>query len=317
MPITFLILVFFLTLLNTHFYSQVSGCKDSLAKNYNPNASKNDGSCEYKKLKVKAQRFIDLPDEIKETSGLFFWNKLLWTHNDDTDNFIYGIDTATGKITTKIQLAFLTNSDWEEIRQDEKYMYIGDIGNNYGNRKNLRIYRISKDDVINGNFKYDTISFSYSLQTDFNSTKLNTTNFDCEAFIVLNDSIFLFTKEWTSKKSSVYILPAKPGIHSAQFKSILDVNGLITGATFIERKNKIMLCGYNTALQPFLFLIYDFKENNFTSANKRRIELDLPFHQIEGIEFTEDGKLFLSNEKFSKSIINTKNKLITVKWSEF
>ena len=313
---SFLITIIFLLIVKPFCYSQIKGCTDSLAKNYNSSAKINDGSCVYNNLKIKVQKSIDLPIEIKETSGLFFWNELLWTHNDDKDNFIYGIDTANGKIANKIQLKPLTNFDWEEIKQDEKYFYIGDIGSNYGNRKDLRIYKLKKENLINGNFTYDTISFQYALQKEIKKNKPNTTDFDCEAFIILNDSIFLFTKEWTSRKTSVYVLPNQRGKHIAKFKCRIDVKGLISGDRFIENKNKIILCGYSKTLQPFLFLIYDFKETNFNLANKRRIEIDLPFHQIEGVEFVND-KLFLTNEKFSKSIIETTNKLFSLIMNEF
>jgi hypothetical protein len=311
-----LLTLIFLLIIKPFYYSQIKGCIDSLAKNYNSSAKINDGSCIYNSLKIKVQKSIDLPSEIKETSGLFFWNDLLWTHNDDKDNFIYAIDTLSGKITNKIQLKSLTNFDWEEIKQDKKYLYIGDIGNNYGNRRDLKIYRIKKENLFEGKFVYDTISFQYELQKEFKKNKPNSTDFDCEAFVILNDSIYLFTKEWTRVKTSVYVLPNQPGKHIAKFKTILDVKGLITGATFIENKNKIILCGYSKTLLPFLFLIYDFKETNFNQASRRKIEINLPFHQIEGLEFVND-KLFLTNEKFSKSIIETTNKLFTLSINEF
>ncbi len=310
------IIIFFSLIIKPFSYSQIKGCTDTLAHNYNSSATINDGSCVYNNLKVKVQKSIDLPNEIKETSGLFFWNELLWTHNDDKDNFIYGIDMVSGKIANKIQLKSLTNFDWEEVKQDEKYLYVGDIGNNFGNRKDLKIYKIKKENLIEGKFIYDTISFQYSLQKDIKKNKSNTTNFDCEAFIVLKDSIIFFTKEWSSRKTSIYSIPNQPGKHIAQFKTILDVKGLITGATYIENKNKIILCGYSKTLQPFLFLIYDFYNTNLNIANKRRIEIDLPFHQIEGVEFAND-KLFLTNEKFSKSIIETTNKLFSLTMDEF
>ena len=35
-------------------YSQISGCTDPLSKNFNPKATINDGSCCYKKIKIKS-----------------------------------------------------------------------------------------------------------------------------------------------------------------------------------------------------------------------------------------------------------------------
>ncbi|WP_432222162.1 hypothetical protein ACRASX_01270 [Flavobacterium sp. TMP13] len=34
-----------------------------------------------------------LSDSIQETSGLIAFDKLLWTHNDDRDTTLYGLDT--------------------------------------------------------------------------------------------------------------------------------------------------------------------------------------------------------------------------------
>jgi hypothetical protein len=60
------------------------------------------------------------------------------------------------------------NTDWEEISQDSSYIYVGDFGNNYqGNRTDLHILRIEKKSFLLNQPIIDTISFSYSNQTDF------------------------------------------------------------------------------------------------------------------------------------------------------
>lgn len=65
------------------------------------------------------------------------------------------------------------------------------------------------------------------------------------------------------------------------------------------------MCGYTKAGKPFLYLLYDFKRPDFLSGNKRRIDLKLRFHQIEGIA-TKDGlHYFLTNESLvRKPVIN-------------
>lgn len=297
--------IFFFFFFTTTIYSQTTGCTDPLSKSYDSNATLNDGSCLYEKIKLKPEYSKKLNDSVKETSGIISFENLIWTHNDDLDKTIYGLDSL-GKIKKKIILKNAINHDWEEISQDSSYVYIGDFGNNYaGNRTDLKILKIEKESFLEGNPIIETISFTYSDQTDFSSKKPNTTNFDCEAFIVTKDSIYLFTKQWKSSKTSIYALPNESGNHKAHLKETFDTKGLVTGATYLESKKLIALCGYSTKGKPFIYLLYDFKNHDFLSGNKRKINLRLSFHQIEGIT-TEDGlHYYLTNEALiRKPILN-------------
>lgn len=302
------IFIFFIII--TTSYSQISGCTDPSSKNYNAKATINDGSCLYKNSRLKPKYSIHLSDSIKETSGLIAFNNLLWTHNDDHDTTIYGLDSL-GIIKKKIILEHAINHDWEEISQDSTHLYIGDFGNNYkGNRTDLQILKIEKTLFLDENPKIETISFTYADQTDFSASKPNKTDFDCEAFMVTKDSIYLFTKQWKSSKTSIYSLPNQTGSQTARFIANLDTQGLVTGATYLENKNLIILCGYSKLGKPFLFLINDFKNHDFLSGNKRRVDLKLPFHQIEGIT-TKDGlHYFLTNESLiRKPVINVSQQI--------
>lgn len=310
--------VFFFSLIYSLSSAQISGCTDVLAKNFNIHASVNDCSCQYKRTKIKPELSNKISDSIKETSGLMAFNSLLWTHNDDHDTTLYGIDTL-GKIRKKIILNNFKNQDWEEISQDKNHIYIGDFGNNYqGNRRNLHILKISKNSLNSQNQDYDTIAFSYEDQTDFSPQKSNSTNFDCEAFIVNSDSIYLFTKEWKSKNTTIYSIPNTAGTHLAQKKATLNTHGLITGATYLPLEKIIALCGYSKKAKPFIYLLYDFKNADFLSGNKRKIHLKLPFHQIEGICTTDGIHYYLTNEKLQrKPILNISQKLHKVDLSPF
>jgi hypothetical protein len=297
--------ILFFFLLTSVTYGQIEGCTDPLSQNYNPKAKVNNGDCLYKQVKLKPEYSVKLGDSVRETSGLSAFDNLLWTHNDDHDTSIYGLDSL-GKIRKKVVLSNVINHDWEEISQDSTHLYIGDFGNNYrGNRTDLHILKIDKTGFFNGNPIIDTISFSYSDQTDFSPQKGNTTNFDCEAFIVSGDSIYLFSKQWKSSKTAIYALAIKSGKHIAQYKETIDTQGLITGAAYSESKKRIVLCGYSKKGKTFLYLLYDFKNHDFLKGNQRKINLKLPFHQIEGIA-TKDGlHYYLTNESLvRKPVLN-------------
>lgn len=81
--------------------------------------------------------------------------------------------------------------------------------------------------------------------------------------------------------------------------SNFDVDGLITGAVYLMSEKIIALSGYSDKLEPFVYLLYDFKGSDFFGGNKRKIELLLPYHQTEGIATANGIKYYISNESFS------------------
>jgi hypothetical protein len=240
---------------------------------------------------------MDLSSWLVETSGLILWDGCLWTHNDNSDTKLYALDTATGDIVHQYLLKEVENYDWEEIAQDGAYIYLGDFGNNgSGIRRDLHILRIEKNSLKSGHPSIDTISFAYSDQVDFSQAAVNQTDFDCEAFVVTSDSIYLFTKQWLTANTTVYVLSKLPGDHIANKKETFPIEGLVTGATYLEKEHLLVLCGYSGLMQPFLYLLYDYPGHEFFSGRKRRLNLSLLFHQVEGIA-TEDGlKYYISNE---------------------
>lgn len=299
-------------------YGQYKGCTDPLAVNYNPKATQNNGNCRYESTRIKVDFSKTLSDSISETSGLINYDHLLWTHNDDKSTTLFGMDTK-GKIQKKIALEGIKNTEWEEISQDSTYLYIGDIGNNItGNRKDLHLLRVEKKSIETGKPQIDTIAFSYDNQRDFTAKKeVNTTDFDCEAFVVSGDSIYLFTKQWISEKTNVYRLPKTPGSHIAQYKTTLKVDGLITGATLLPQNKGIVLCGYSHYMQPFVYLLYGYKAHDFSTANKRKIKLSLIFHQIEAIASPDGQVFYLTNEATDKSFISNPQEIHSIDLSSF
>jgi hypothetical protein len=317
MNFRYFILMIFFMLIAGKAEAQKYGCTDRLAINYNQDAIINDGSCKYSPANIEPLASLNLDGILSETSGLIFWENQFWTHNDNSDTNIYALDTLYGRIVQPYPLSGITNTDWEEISQDEDYIYIGDIGNNSGNRDDLKIYKAGKSSILNNSAVFDSVCFTYSDQTDFTPND-NNNDFDCEAFVVSKDSIYLFTKQWLSNGTSVYSLPKTPGKYVAKRRFFYNVNGLITGAVYLEEKRIIALTGYSERLKPFLYLLYDFNGSDFFGGNKRKIEILLPYHQIEGITTTNGIKYFVTNEYFSLApIIKTTQKIHLLDLSPF
>jgi hypothetical protein len=294
--------------------SQQMGCTDPVASNFDIQATQNDGSCLYPPTIIDPSEVLNLPATLNETSGLIIWNDSIWTHNDDTDQNLYSFDKNSPNTYQTHFIQDVENLDWEDITQDATHIYIGDFGNNLnGNRTNLRILRISKAGLNNGSSTIDTIAYSYENQTDFSPSGTNNTNFDCEAFIAGTDSLYLFSKEWVSEKTSLFSIPKIPGTHIAKLKSTYNVDGLVTGSDYSISDSLIVLSGYSPILSPFIVLLYDFIDQDFLSGNKRKVMLNTPFHQVEGIAtevVNQKLNAYLTNERFENSIITTPSKII-------
>ena len=300
-------------------HAQIPGCTDAAANNYNAAATTNNGSCTYSNASINPKLNSNLNSAVNETSGLIWWQKKVWTHNDSGgDPAFYSINKTTGDTTKTIMLTNAINVDWEDIAQDDKYIYVGDFGNNAnGNRTDLKVYRIKKSDTKNKTaVTASVIDFSYSDQTDFSATGSNHTNFDCEAMIAYGDSLFLFSKDWIDNKTRLYKLPKLPGTYTAENIDELNVNGLITGADIITDKKVIVLTGYDAAVKPFIYLLYDFTGNQFFDANKRKISINQNFTQVEGICAINDTTFYISNERLQK-FITVPAKLQTIKLGAF
>lgn len=277
------------------------GCTDVQAINFDAAAVENDGSCLYEATQYQMEQRATLPATLEEASGVAYLDGNLWTHNDGGNtNEIYRIDTLTGEVLQTVLVGALENEDWEDMAQSDTHLFVGDFGNNPGNRMDLRIGQIDRSDLGNLIVSAQMINFSYSDQTDF-TERFNDNDYDCEAFFFYQDSLHLFTKNWVDEKTRHYTLPATPGTHVAQLRETFDSEGLITGAAIDEENGTISLLGYTPSGVNFMWLLYDYAPHQFFSGNIRKVNLGtgLTNSQTEGIIFTENGQGFVVSENFN------------------
>lgn len=242
----------------------------------------------------------ELPKEVNETSGLFFHNGRLWTHNDSGGKTIlYAIDTTTFEIVQRITLAHAKNKDWEDVCTDGFSVFVGDFGNNKGNRKNLRIYTFPLSSIPeegDATITVDTIRFSFGDQMDFNHN-VHAHDFDCEAMFATDSCLYLFSKGWATGTTRLYRLPKTPGTHLAEVVNGFDSHGLITGADYNREKRLLVVVGYVKSLwKPFMYLIFDFEEDGVHLSHRRFEMPQWTGAQTEGICFFDGGRCFVSAE---------------------
>lgn len=251
-----------------------------------------------------------MPDEVKETSGLLFLDGKIITHNDRGDaSNLYEIDSLSGVITRTVTISNATNVDWEDLAENDTHIFIADIGNNNGDRSDLKIYKIFKSEFKNNtSVSAEIISFSYEDQTDF-SNQPNSSNFDAEGIVIYGNDVLIFTKNWADFKTNVYKIPSQTGNYVATKVSTANVAGLITGA--VCNQDRFFLTGYDTLLNPFLIYM-DFNlmlgEDIFSSGFSKislKDEMEQG-SQIEGItNIGITGKYWISRENFSTTIFGT------------
>ncbi|MCC5932789.1 MAG: hypothetical protein LAT75_03950 [Candidatus Cyclonatronum sp.] len=300
-----------LVLLMTAFFYYVNyyerdlnlpGCTDTAALNFDSSAVVNSGNCVYPRTVISHTRRARMVSRAYESSGLLYWQHKFWTQNDHADLNLYGFTFEEPLSVETVKLNGLQNIDWEEIVQDDNFLYVGDIGNNYGNRTNLLIYKIEKRSLQEEFLRYQVIRFRYEDQFYFGRRSRPGFGFDSEAFILKGEYIYLFTKEMHTLKTSVYRIPNQAGNHVARRVNGFNSKGMITGAMYLQEERLLALVGYNFPFisAPFIWLHYDFEGDDFFGGNNRRIGLNyfqfMPL-QIEAITTIDGHSWYLTNEQ--------------------
>lgn len=227
---------------------------------------------------------------LRENSGLIHWNGRLWTVNDSGgDPVLYAFDIRSGKVLQEIYIENGSNRDWESLAQDERNIYVCDIGDNRRHRDELNIYKIAKDSIPpSGNMSVSAgiINYSYAGRP-----------FDCEAAFVMGDSLYLLTKDWETRSTTLYTCSTKPGNYKLQPRRTYPVDGLVTGADLSPDGSFLLLCGYKDYV-PSIWLFQDFNPADYSHGASLRFDFpDRMNLQIEGIAIESPERVYISSEE--------------------
>jgi len=249
-----------------------------------------------------------LNEKIDECSGtVLLANNRLAHINDSGNNPVIHITDTTGQLLFSRCVVGAKNRDWEELAYDgEKFLYIGDFGNNRNRRKDLVIYKVDVSNLLKPDSTavlIGEIRFNYKEQKEFPPSRYQR-NFDMEAMILLNDSLYLFSKNRTKPFTGYtycYRLPTVAGEFTASrvdsFKTGKDVMELfwVTAASFDHKEHKLALLGYNK-----IWLFSNFEGSHFFKGDSKTFYLD-HFTQKEALVFSNSSKLYVTEEVNSRS----------------
>ena len=244
-----------------------------------------------------------LPSEVNESSGIIYWEDKIWTHNDSGDDpNIYELAVESGEVSRTVTFKDATARDWEDMTQDSQYIYVSDLGNNAGKRRDLAIYKTEKSAIIAGQNEvtWSKLDITYPDRTDYKPPAYKH-NFDCEALLAFEDSLYIFSKNHLDKHCRFYSLANDLPTQEIQLKNRFNTKGMITGAAANKEKGIIALLGYN--LDPnvgnfgaFVWLFWDYPNREFFSGKSKRI--NMPFiAQAEGISYWKNGQFIISTEQ--------------------
>ena len=240
---------------------------------------------------------IVLPKIINETSGLEFYNNNFITHNDSGGEPSLYVFNEEGEIVETMGLNKnpdfeIENNDWEDITNDNEYLFVADTGNNFGNRDNLNIIRVSKgtDFMVDG-----IIEISYSDQESFFPRPKH--KYDAEAIIVIEDKIALFSKDRENLNTDLYLVDKnRNGSQILTSEVSYNVNTLITGGDYDEDRNLLALVSYNFKGNQYLLLFENFKLNNLENNTFKKLKIPLEQAQIEAVKIIDEKTFWVTSE---------------------
>lgn len=240
-----------------------------------------------------------LPQELKEISGITAAGQDIWAITDKPKSRVYKLD-STGKLKQTVTVTNVEANDIEAVTSDSGFVYIGDVGDNIGDRVERKIIKIALAGIPAGTevqVTGEAIDFTFPDEGAIENKKQN--NFDCESLMSFGDSLYVFTKDRKDKETKLYVLPKTPGTYQARYISTFNSDGLITDAAMNAANTELALIGYHKGhLYPFIYLFSNFKGNDFFSGDNQKIELaNKPWDwQLEGITFDKKDRVYFSCE---------------------
>jgi hypothetical protein len=201
-----------------------------------------------------------------------------------------------GTLIHQVTIRNAKNVDWEDISSDGKHtLFIGDIGNNNNKRKDLCIYRVNSQGILDSTTVVaEKIRYNYPEQLNFPPNK-HDLYYDAEALAYYRDSLYVLTKCRTEPfdgKSFWYILPSKNGTYTARKTGelLLGEKGIfsdaITAADIVS--NTLYVLTYNRLME------YDLDLKQFDSTKTIRFRM---LSQKEAVAIDSKGAIFVADER--------------------
>lgn len=233
-----------------------------------------------------------------EISGMAYEEDDIYALNDGGNGpYIFQLDIHTGRTKERYRIDNIRNKDWEELAIYKGYLYIGDFGNNRGNRRDLTIHRIRIDSLDYADPPVSSTAIGYSQQKSFKRSR-HDHRWDCEAMVVCKDGIYLFSKNWKSRVTEMY--EVKEGeMNNLSPADSFDAGFLVTGAYYDSVHDGLYLCGYYKN-ETYLLHFRNAETVGFTDDYRKYVIPGLKNTQVESV-FRKGDYIYLASERTLKA----------------
>ncbi len=257
---------------------------------------------------VRSQRYEDVywvHNDSGDTSRLFaidrYGKTVIPTHQQ---NRFYGGEPVPGKEPWEgLNILFAANQDWEDITIDQNLIYIGDIGNNANDRRDLGVYILYEPNPRE-TATARTLGFipiRYPEQTEYPARQWH---FDCEAMFVAGEKLYFITKhrkpgkhmEWEAG-ANLYRLDTRH-THAANVLTRVDSHPtltLVTGADLSPNGKHLAVVSY----VGIWVMDRPGQGDQWLSGGRLR---GLPLNyattrQVEAVAWVDDDTILITNEQ--------------------
>jgi hypothetical protein len=239
---------------------------------------------------------------VPEASGVAVSRRtpgLLWLHNDSGEPNLFAVATD-GSLRGRVYVSGASAGDWEDIDvgpcPQGSCVYIGDIGDNRGRRREVYIYRVVEPDAGAA-----TSAAAESMRVSYPDGPR-----DAEALMVTPDGNLFIVSKGELGPVALYHVPGtfKNGtnVQLERVATILDAEGGSTGR--VARPDRITGASASRdgrwVVLRTLYRLTFYNAAEFTAGNiHEAFQFDvtsLRERQGEGVAFGEDGTVWLASE---------------------
>jgi hypothetical protein len=239
-----------------------------------------------KEVAPGVQRIGSIRDpRITESSGVAASRQfpgVFWTHNDGDKPYSYTLFAINreGGALRDFQLTGTQLHDWEDIAiDDQRHLYVGDIGNNDARRFLIAVHEIDEPDPKGAKA---VVKVNRTWQLRF--PKLP---FDCESLFVWEGFGYVVSKVFNDAKAEIYRFPLtnQTAPFTLELVTRLKIDSPVTGAD-ISPDGKLL--GLVAKSGPF---VYQINGDVLKAGKVKPVHTKFKHEHIEGCCFMPEGLL--------------------------